>query len=282
MTAERLCFQWRYRSIGVPMPAVLFLSVLVFISASALLFWKPHYLVDMPVLLSMREKDGTFFGKYHFDQSPRLYAWLHAFPAVLWGIGMPMQHMKSLRRKHIVLHRWIGRLLILISILLTVTGTYFTFGGLSMSADILHLHTLKWGTDPDTAFVYLAWPSSKFWVLTNGIWLCPGAFLTYYYARKGDITNHQRWAEIITYLGYTIAVQRFMFAVTGLVGVVLTYLPPGLRACLRVPDTLQSKHEAEKAAFSFLAWSSSALVLAYVVVQHRKKQAKSFRAAKMD
>jgi hypothetical protein len=272
--------RWRYRTIGVPMPVIIFLSALIFFSAGILLVGEPEILSHLPVLMSVREKDGTFFAKYHYDSAPILYGGFHAFPAVLWCAAIPTQHVKRFRRNHIVLHRWIGRLLVLISILLALTGVYFSVTDLSMSSDVWHVHTLKWGTDPDTALTYLAWPSFRLWALTIGASLAPAAYMTYRYARKGDIVNHQRWAEITTYMGYTVPMERVMIGINFLIGVVLNYLPSHVRTSLRVPDTLQAKHEAEKASFAFTVWSASTIILTYIVVQSRKKQTTSTAAAK--
>lgn len=271
--SQRKTSRWTYKPIGVPMLPMTILSVLLTIFAAALIAPgpPPETARNAPVFQVLRESDGSFFTYNHLRASPLLYAWLHALPATVWCVCMPLQHVKKIRRSNITVHRWLGRIAIVCSLLLSFTGFLFSFNGMVLSADVWHVHKIRLGSDVKEAITVLAWPSAHIWMRLSAPAFAVSAYMTYHYARKRDIVNHQRWAEVCTFIGYVVPLERVVLVANMALAYVLPLLSQPVRAYLQVPETLLHKHQAEQAAFSFSIWSSSLLMLVYMTVKVRRQ-----------
>jgi hypothetical protein len=245
------------------------LSVLLIVTAVSLLAPAPPLAVtrDAPAFQTLREADGSLFATNHMDKGPLLYAWLHSLPAAIWCVCMPLQHIKSIRNSNMNVHRWSGRLAVACTLLISLTGFMFSFNGMCMSADLWFVHKVRLGSDPKTAITVLAWPSTHLWIRLFAPTLALPAYMTYHYAYKRDIVKHQRWAEICTFVGYVVPLERLVFFTIVGLAYILPFLPKSTRAFWQIPESFWDKHQAEKAAFSFTVWSASAMMAVYVLVK---------------
>lgn len=194
---------------------------------------------------------------------------------------MPLQHVKRIRRDNINIHRWSGRLALACTMIISLTGFIFSFNGMVLSADLWHVHKLRFGSDPRTAVTILAWPSTHVWIRLSAPTLAFSAYMTYHYAVKRDIVNHQRWAELCTFIGYIVPLERLMFVIHMSLSHILPLLSDSTRAFLQVPESFIGKHQAEQAAFSFTVYSASILMTIYMLVKIRRQNALYFDRSKL-
>lgn len=72
--------------------------------------------------IELQEQNRRFFTK--FTTHP-LITLLHVMPAALFMVLAPLQLSERLRRRNIALHRWFGRLLVLLAIPVGLSGLWF-------------------------------------------------------------------------------------------------------------------------------------------------------------
>jgi uncharacterized membrane protein len=197
-----------------------------------------------------------------------LYGWLHAIPGGVWCALMPFQHVKSLRRKYPEIHRWSGRIVIALTLTLSISSMTFGPKNLMFSASTTYVHKLKVGINQPITI--LAWPSFRMLVWVISPTLIISALQTIRTARAKKYEQHQYWASITTLVGYMIPMQRVMMLVLSVIGAHLHYLSPEQRAFFHIPKDnahIIEKSQAERAAFSLTAWASTVFMLTWSIVQ---------------
>ncbi|SPO26870.1 uncharacterized protein UTRI_10668 [Ustilago trichophora] len=162
----------------------------------------------LPPLVSMRNATGKFdFGSR--KQSWELYYLSHVFPSSVWCILMMLQNIDSIRRKSPRLHRYLGRIALAISSLLTLSGfSLLRLGIAYRTRDWFHIHTLKYRDYP-----VLFWPSFTSLTDSVGILMVLTGYKLLVHAWKGDDVRHRTWAKLHTYTGFTIPLQRVWLGV---------------------------------------------------------------------
>ncbi|KHO10721.1 Fungal transcriptional regulatory protein [Metarhizium robertsii ARSEF 23] len=144
-----------------------------------------------------------------------IYKGLHAAPAILWSILMPLQHNNSFRKKYPKFHRSAGYIIITFSFILSLSGYWFLVSKHAYShVNRYHLHDLD-GLSP------IPWPTFE---LT--LWLlAPPYYFTLYKtattARARDFVQHQKWAVLHTIVSSTISLQRVTMTASYGLGLVL-------------------------------------------------------------
>lgn len=183
----------------------------------------------------------------------------------LWCIGIPLQHSKRIRQRFPSVHRWSGRLTIMCSFTLAVTGMIFSPRKLAYSAPTFHLHSLQLGAGPRPVTV-LVWPTFDALLWWIGPLLGLSAYKTVTLARAKDFVSHKRWAMACTMVGYVVPLQRVGILFVEIVAAVLPHLTADQRAFLRCPEDVVGKAQAEKAAFALTGWGALAVICAYAML----------------
>ncbi|PWN34763.1 uncharacterized protein FA14DRAFT_154206 [Meira miltonrushii] len=244
------------------------LSLLLIFFASAPFIVSPPRNVQAPVLTILRMENGEFFAKENLKNGPILYGWLHAIPGGIWSALMPFQHVKSLRRKYPVLHRWSGRIIIALSLTLAISSMTFGPNNLIFSASTTYIHKMKVGVD--RPITVLAWPSFRMLVWFLSPTLMISALQTIRTARAKQFDRHQYWASVLTAVGYSIPMQRVMMIILSIIAAHLQYLSPEQRAFFHIPNDnapIIEKSQVERAAFSATAWASVVVMTIWSVTQ---------------
>ena len=114
---------------------------------------------------------------------------LHLLPGGIFLLLAPLQFSARLRRRHIRIHRWSGRLVIVTGIIGAVTGMYF---GLLMP--------------------YGGWGEAVAIAIFGGLFL--GAIVRGYVAiRSRQVTRHREWMIRVLALALAISVVRILMGV---------------------------------------------------------------------
>lgn len=124
---------------------------------------------------------------------------LHLLPGGIFLLLAPLQFSARLRRRHIRLHRWSGRLIVVAAIIGGVAGMYF---GILMP--------------------YAGWGETVAIVIFGGLFLA-AAVLGYVAIRRRQVARHREWMIRLFALGIAISTVRILL-------VLLDYLftPAGL------------------------------------------------------
>lgn len=181
---------------------------------------------------------------------------------------MPFQHVKSLRRKYPVIHRWSGRVIIALSLTLSISAMTFGPNNLIFSASTGYVHKLKVGINQPITI--LAWPSFRLlvWFLSPALMI--SAFQTIRTARAKRFEQHQYWASILTAVGYSIPMQRVMMILLSIIAAHIHYLSPEQRAFFHIPNdnaSIIEKSQVERAAFSLTAWAAVVIMSIWSITQ---------------
>ncbi|KAM3476527.1 hypothetical protein MY8738_006898 [Beauveria namnaoensis] len=203
-----------------------------------------------------RVPTGQQFFTYRQATAPMwVYRGLHAFPAAIWSIGMPLQHVDSLRKKWPVLHRSAGYVLLSISLLLSITGYWFFISKHAYSHENpFHLHSFK-------GLPLLAWPTFEVttWSLAPFYWLT--MYKTATTARAKNFVQHRKWAVLHTLSASVITAERLSIVTLNAIGMTMSLLPQKVvHEFFGVGYTIAEIAEAELSAFAF------ANVLAFLFV----------------
>ncbi|KAM3431668.1 hypothetical protein MY4824_006978 [Beauveria thailandica] len=184
-----------------------------------------------------------------------VYRGLHALPAAIWSIGMPLQHVDSLRKKWPVLHRSAGYVLLSISLLLSITGYWFFISKHAYSHENpFHLHRFK-------GLPLIAWPTfeATTWLVAPFYWLT--MYKTATTARAKDFVQHRKWAVLHTLSASVITAERLSIVTLNAIGMALSLLPQKVvHEFFGVGYTIPEIAEAELTVFAF------ANVLAFIFV----------------
>lgn len=243
---------------------VLLAGALIF-AASLLLLPTPPSDLTSTVFQSYRQDDGTMFVSDRMVRAPIFYGWLHAVPGSLWCVLIPLQYVRRLRAKYPAVHRWSGRLTILLSFVLSTTGLLMSPRKLIYThPNTWHIHRLRLGPGKSGVTV-LVWPTFEALSFLIGGLLAYTAYNTLYYARRRDYAKHRVWAEMCTLVGQVVPLQRVCMLPVSLAGSLTPLLSASQQKFLRVPTDVVGKAAAERAAFAWTAWTSFALIITFAL-----------------
>ncbi|KAM3458289.1 hypothetical protein MY3296_000495 [Beauveria thailandica] len=241
-------------------------KVMVPLCALMMVFAAVIFFEDLPSLLETKETPrlftrnrmptGEHFFTYRQATAPMwVYRGLHALPAAIWSIGMPLQHVDSLRKKWPVLHRSAGYVLLSISLLLSITGYWFFISKHAYSHENpFHLHRFK-------GLPLIAWPTfeATTWLVAPFYWLT--MYKTATTARAKDFVQHRKWAVLHTLSASVITAERLSIVTLNAIGMTLSLLPQKVvHEFFGVGYTIPEIAEAELTVFAF------ANVLAFIFV----------------
>lgn len=181
---------------------------------------------------------------------------------------MPFQHIKPLRRKYPILHRWSGRIIIALSISLAISSMTFGPNNLIFSASTAYVHKMKVGIN--RPITVLAWPSFRMLVWFLSPCLLISALQTIRTARAKQFERHQYWASVLTAVGYSIPMQRVMMILLSIIAAHLQYLSAEQRAFFHIPNdnaSIIEKSQVERAAFSLTAWAAVVVMVTWSIAQ---------------
>ncbi|OAA58141.1 hypothetical protein ISF_06680 [Cordyceps fumosorosea ARSEF 2679] len=237
---------------------------MVMITAALLAFFErlPVRGPKARVFTTSRMPTGEHFFTYRQRTAPMwAYRSLHAVPAIIWSVGMPLQHVDSLRRKWPALHRSAGYVLLSISLLLSITGAWLFIAKHAYSHEnLLHLHNLN-GLSP------VPWPTFEVttWLVVPFYWLT--MYKTAATARARDFARHRRWAVMHTIWASVISIERASLILLYAVGVAMALLPQAVvHDFFGVGYTVEEMAEAELSVFAFaniIALATALLWLRY-------------------
>lgn len=192
-------------------------------------------------------QSGDHFINYRQKTTPMwVYRGLHALPAIIWSIAMPLQHIDSLRKKWPVYHRTAGYVALSMSLILSITGYWFF---LSKNAytheDMFHAHTFK-------GFP-ISWPTFELstYLVAPFYWFT--MYKTALTARARQFVQHRKWAVLHTICACIISVERLGVILIYTGGWVMSSKWPKQRIheYFGVGYTMDDIAEAELSAFAF-------------------------------
>ncbi|OAA39016.1 hypothetical protein BBO_06869 [Beauveria brongniartii RCEF 3172] len=235
------------------------LCALMIVFATIIFFEDPPLLATNEVsrlFTRNRMPTGEHFFTYRQATAPMwVYRGLHALPAIIWSIGMPLQHVDSLRKKWPVLHRSAGYVLLSISLLLSITGYWFFISKNAYTHENpFHLHKFK-------GLPLIAWPTFEVttWFLAPTYWLT--MYKTATTARAKDFVRHRKWAVLHTLSASVISAERLSIVTLNAIGMTMSLLPQKMvHEFFGVGYTIPEIAEAELSVFAF------ANVLAFIFV----------------
>ncbi|KAI0557141.1 hypothetical protein FGB62_336g032 [Gracilaria domingensis] len=136
----------------------------------------------------------------------KLSKWLgvHVWPVPLWLFCAFFQTSSLIRRKYLNLHRWVGRLLLLVTVYMTAGYTMMFIAGEPILGDeefyVDFRQPNKFFTFRSATVVFTLW-----WLFSGGM-----AFM---YARRKVISKHRYWAWQLLSSGFSVAAMRVFFAI---------------------------------------------------------------------
>lgn len=245
------------------------LSIVMIVAATLAFFKHTPMTATVPngrVFTSSRMPTGEHFLHHRQKTAPMwVYRGLHAVPAIIWSIGMPLQHVDSIRKRWPVLHRTAGYVLLSLSLLLSITGGWFLFAKHAYSHDNrFHLHNLN-GLSP------IPWPTFEVttWAVTPAYWLT--MYKTVRTARARDFARHRKWAVLHTICGSVISAERVSLVVLYAVGFATTLWPEAVvHDFFGVGRSLNDVAEAELSVFALGNMLAFAAVLLWVYYDFRR------------
>lgn len=153
-------------------------------------------------------------------------------------------------------HRLSGYMTFCCSFLLGVTGLLLPRKGLTFThPNYLHFHVLRVGGTP-----VFAWPNFALQSDFLGPAVPFTAYKAWKYAYERDFTKHEYWAQLHTYVSYTVPMQRIWVYVMMVIGFMLPNLPASVLERLHYPVTDSGINRAELAGFA------STVLLAYLTM----------------
>ena len=138
-------------------------------------------------LISFRNENGTFASTVLAEEVP-IMSTLHFVTGIVFMAIAPLQFIPLIRQKSPVVHRWLGYLFLLSSLVLSVSGVGFTFPFTA------------------TSFGGFGWDLSA-WVL--GLNLPFTGVKALLAAWKRDFRSHREWMLRHAFAGYAIPLLRW-------------------------------------------------------------------------
>ncbi|GAD99559.1 hypothetical protein PVAR5_8274 [Paecilomyces variotii No. 5] len=222
---------------------------------------------DPPVFTTTRHPDtGEHEVNWQIRTTPLLiYQTLHAAPAIVWCVGMPLQHSDRLRRYWPAFHRANGYFVLSGSLLLSITGYLMLFKNMSYSHEnLFHIHNLN-GVFP------IGWPTFGLSLIILGPPYLFSLLQTVRTARAKNFVAHRQWAVFHTISAYAISLERVSLVTTYIVGWVLALFPKEkVHNFFRIENTLAGKAAAEFDIFALCNMLALVLLLAWGTYEYRK------------
>ncbi|KAK9764603.1 hypothetical protein K7432_007753 [Basidiobolus ranarum] len=154
-----------------------------------------------PSMLHLNNTEGLITQEVYL-KAPITVQGFHLAPVLIWSIAFPLQLSARIRRLSLKLHRWIGRLALLCSLSLSISGILICFWNVAYSVEADSEITTFFTFDKGS------YALSVWFLFTN--WK---AFTS---ARARKITEHKRWVLRHAAGGYSVMVMRiFMVIYTG-------------------------------------------------------------------
>lgn len=193
---------------------------------------------------------------------PWIYQGLHAAPAILWCVMMPLQHVDRLRRRWPALHRGSGYVVLSGSLLLSATGYWLLAKHMAHTHDNpLHVHSLS-------GFSPVGWPTFEATLWALGPIYLYSLVKTAATARARDLGGHRRWAVFHTMVAYVISLERLSLLLSYVAGWVLALWPKDeVHQYLGIEDTLEAKAEAERDVFALANVTAFSMVVCWALYE---------------
>lgn len=173
-------------------PSVAVVLVVTVLLAVVVAFAGIRVVVDVPHLMAgTTPEPHTFEARYVAHPAT---AYLHLVPGTLFLLGAPLQLSGRFRRRHLDLHRRLGRVLLALGVtsgvFAFVFGARYAFGG----------------------------PPQTLATLVFGTWFLAALVLAYRAIRRRDIASHRRWMVRAFVVGLAVGTIRLwvgLFVLTG-------------------------------------------------------------------
>ncbi|KAF9885413.1 hypothetical protein FE257_012935 [Aspergillus nanangensis] len=230
-------------SLILPLSAVMLTLAIMAFTGVPSIIWGSH----SPIFASTRHPiTGEHFVNWRIRTAPLwLYQGLHAAPAIIWCLLMPLQHIDDFRQRWPAFHRQNGYIVSCSSLILSLTG-YWMIGKkvAHTHVNIFHLHNLS-------GLLPFGWPTFELSLICWGPVYLYSLLRTVRTARAGNFPMHRRWAVTHTISAYAISLERVSLVLTYVVGWVLALLPKeAVYGILNLEDTMSAKASAELDTFA--------------------------------
>lgn len=218
-------------------------------------------------------------------RAPIHYLALHAFPAILWSIALPMQHSSWLRARSLRLHRICGYTVLLSALTLSLSGLAMPLRNLAYtSSNVWELHSLSLNPHSFPLLApllktFVRWPTFQMALYV----FSPPFFFTAYRTfativplggQTSDLAQHSLWASAHAITGSIIPIQRLVQAL--LIFSARSFhhhFDPSTLEWLGLPDARQAETcyekmrivKIEQAAFAATMWVAMALGVCWFV-----------------
>ncbi|KJK79868.1 hypothetical protein H634G_04107 [Metarhizium anisopliae BRIP 53293] len=260
------------------------LSTLLFLFALFAFTGVPRFRADpsLGVFSLFRTLEtGTNIIDHRKETAPRwLYHGLHAGPAMVWCVAIPLQHIDGLRMKWPIFHRINGYTALTASLIQSISGVLFLIYGYAYThQNLLHIHYLcirgKW-------IPPFLWPTFE-----AGLWVYAPIFVftlarTVQTARSRNLAQHRKWAVLHTIAGYVIAINRLNLTVLLVFGDILTWLPARTREFVVGSPSFTEVVDMEISAFAGAAAYAYVIAGIWAVTQVTKRGQTSSRKAVLE
>jgi uncharacterized membrane protein len=151
--------------------------------------WLLMIAVSLLALLGIGASVMHYLGE-PYNPGFRQFPWITAFHVILGGIYLalaPFQFVQHIRRRWLAYHRWAGRLLVTIGVIVGITALFMGF-----------------------VFPMSGWPESVVIGIFGALYLV-ALVLGFVHVRAGRITLHREWMLRAFAIGLSIATMRIFF-----------------------------------------------------------------------
>ncbi|ATY62492.1 hypothetical protein A9K55_009041 [Cordyceps militaris] len=249
----------------IPLQVSIPLSILMIIFATFSFtgFYSP-FRKDGQALLFTTSRTPTdeHFLNRRKASAPWVYHALHAVPAIIWSIAMPLQHVDSVRKRWPVVHRVAGYTILSLSMVLSTTGYWFFLSNNAYThRNVFHMHSFK-------GLGSVSWPTFEFtlWIIGPFYWLT--IYKAAVTARAKDFARHRKWAVLHTICASYISLERVAYVTLLGIGFALSFLPRDMvHEFFGVGYSVEEMAEAELSVFALMNVLAHAMMLSWLAFE---------------
>lgn len=139
--------------------------------------------------INKKSKDLIFFDNYFTTYV------LHFFPGFFWVIFVPFQFYLINNNRNIKLHKYIGYILYICSLLISISGIVMPLLDITFSSRNI------FNTNNNSFFL--------------GIWFIYTITKSIKFILNKDIKNHKRWIIRHIFIGHSVSLQRLIYLIIG-------------------------------------------------------------------
>ncbi|KAJ5195262.1 fungal transcriptional regulatory protein [Penicillium cinerascens] len=247
----------------IPLSIVMIFSGIMAFTGAPSSIWGPN----SPIFTTTRHHStGEHILSWRIKTAPLwVYQGLHALPALIWCLLMPLQHVDRFRRHWPAFHRNNGYIVLCGFLVLSITGYWM------LNKKVAHTHDDIWHIHNFSGLIPLGWPTFELTLLALEPLYIYTLLRTVQTARARNFNTHGTWAVLHTMVAYTIAVERVSLLISYVLGLALNFFPKKeVYNFFRLEDTLDAKATAEMDLLALMNLVAFALVVCWGIQEWRK------------